>query len=178
MTFCWANTYLCRTWLCSVFHLVGWIINGRCVGHVTRPKFPSIDSISSGSHRMLLCTVCYCSRVIFYSRHVHSPTSGGPYFWAAMLSKPSNAPLASWITGWFNLLGQVAVTTGIRRVTYDASFSIAHLVLPELVLRVPPSSRLPVLLGPVSYRAPRPTLGYTQQFSLPRVQHLNTLIHQ
>lgn len=42
------------------------------------------------------------------------PTSGGPYFWAAMLSDPKNAPLASWITGWFNLLGQVAVTTGIR----------------------------------------------------------------
>lgn len=41
------------------------------------------------------------------------PTSGGPYYWAAMLSKPKSAPLASWITGWFNLLGQVAVTTGI-----------------------------------------------------------------
>ncbi|KIK64096.1 hypothetical protein GYMLUDRAFT_162060 [Collybiopsis luxurians FD-317 M1] len=41
------------------------------------------------------------------------PTSGGPYFWAAMLSRPKDAPLASWITGWFNLLGQVAVTTGI-----------------------------------------------------------------
>ncbi|KAJ7050965.1 APC amino acid permease [Mycena amicta] len=41
------------------------------------------------------------------------PTSGGPYFWAAMLSKPKSAPLASWVTGWFNLLGQVAVTTGI-----------------------------------------------------------------
>ncbi|KAF7290835.1 Amino-acid permease BAT1 [Mycena indigotica] len=41
------------------------------------------------------------------------PTSGGPYFWAAMLSKPKGAPLASWVTGWFNLLGQVAVTTGI-----------------------------------------------------------------
>ncbi|KAI0084518.1 APC amino acid permease [Irpex rosettiformis] len=41
------------------------------------------------------------------------PTSGGPYFWAAMLSEPRNAPFASWVTGWFNLLGQVAVTTGI-----------------------------------------------------------------
>ncbi|KAG6816682.1 hypothetical protein H0H87_003933 [Tephrocybe sp. NHM501043] len=30
-----------------------------------------------------------------------------------MLSEEENAPLASWITGWFNLLGQVAVTTGI-----------------------------------------------------------------
>ncbi|KAL4072088.1 amino acid/polyamine transporter I [Scleroderma citrinum] len=41
------------------------------------------------------------------------PTSGGPYYWAAMLSNPESAPLTSWITGWFNLLGQVAVTTGI-----------------------------------------------------------------
>lgn len=41
------------------------------------------------------------------------PTSGGPYFWAAMLSKPQHAAMASWICGWFNLLGQVAVTTGI-----------------------------------------------------------------
>ncbi|KAG5219886.1 APC amino acid permease [Salix suchowensis] len=41
------------------------------------------------------------------------PTSGGPYFWAAMLSKPEQAAFASWVTGWFNLLGQVAVTTGI-----------------------------------------------------------------
>jgi len=41
------------------------------------------------------------------------PTSGGPYFWAAMLAKQKDAAFASWITGWFNLLGQVAVTTGI-----------------------------------------------------------------
>ena len=45
------------------------------------------------------------------------PTSGGPYFWAAMIAKPQNAAFASWITGWFNLLGQVAVTTGIECVT-------------------------------------------------------------
>ncbi|EMD35719.1 hypothetical protein CERSUDRAFT_115678 [Gelatoporia subvermispora B] len=41
------------------------------------------------------------------------PTSGGPYFWAAMVSPPERAAFASWVTGWFNLLGQVAVTTGI-----------------------------------------------------------------
>jgi hypothetical protein len=33
-----------------------------------------------------------------------------------MISKPQDAPFASWVTGWFNLLGQVAVTTGIRFV--------------------------------------------------------------
>ena len=66
------------------------------------------------------------------------PTSGGPYFWAAILAPPGQAAFWSWITGWlvlkilykpghgpqfcdvdvltnlrFNLLGQVAVTTGI-----------------------------------------------------------------
>ncbi|RDW71618.1 hypothetical protein BP6252_08181 [Coleophoma cylindrospora] len=41
------------------------------------------------------------------------PTSGGPYFWSAMLAPEKHSAFASWITGWFNLLGQVAVTTGI-----------------------------------------------------------------
>ena len=41
------------------------------------------------------------------------PTSGGPYFWAAILAPDDKSPFYSWITGWFNLLGQVAVTTGI-----------------------------------------------------------------
>ncbi|KAI1793757.1 APC amino acid permease [Ganoderma leucocontextum] len=49
------------------------------------------------------------------------PTSGGPYFWAAMLSDPQHAAFASWITGWFNFLGQVACTTSI-------SFTIANFV--------------------------------------------------
>ncbi|KAI0738203.1 APC amino acid permease [Daedaleopsis nitida] len=49
------------------------------------------------------------------------PTSGGPYFWAAMLSEPKDAAFASWVTGWFNLLGQVAVTTGI-------SYAIANFI--------------------------------------------------
>jgi amino acid transporter len=42
------------------------------------------------------------------------PTSGGPYYWAAMLA-PNDyyAAFFSWITGWFNFVGQFAVTTGI-----------------------------------------------------------------
>lgn len=35
------------------------------------------------------------------------PTSGGPYFWAAMLAPTDrSAAFFSWITGWFNFLGQ------------------------------------------------------------------------
>ncbi|KAH8601733.1 amino acid/polyamine transporter I [Bisporella sp. PMI_857] len=49
------------------------------------------------------------------------PTAGGPYYWSAMLAPANHAAFASWITGWFNLLGQVAVTTGI-------SFGCANLI--------------------------------------------------
>lgn len=28
------------------------------------------------------------------------PTSGGPYFWAAMLAPPKYGPVAAWFTGW------------------------------------------------------------------------------
>src|ERR1700733_2836316 len=40
------------------------------------------------------------------------PTPGGLYSWAAKLSE-SNSGAWSWFTGWFNLLGQVAVTAAI-----------------------------------------------------------------
>ena len=41
------------------------------------------------------------------------PTSGGPYFWAYMLAPQDRAPFFAWVTGWFNLIGQIAVTTAI-----------------------------------------------------------------
>ena len=40
------------------------------------------------------------------------PTAGGLYYWSAKLAK-RNGPAWAWFTGWFNLLGQVAITAGI-----------------------------------------------------------------
>ena len=40
------------------------------------------------------------------------PTAGGLYYWSAKLA-PRNGAAWSWFTGWFNFLGQVAVTAGI-----------------------------------------------------------------
>lgn len=40
------------------------------------------------------------------------PTAGGLYYWSAKLAT-RNPARWSWFTGWFNLLGQVAVTAGI-----------------------------------------------------------------
>ena len=50
------------------------------------------------------------------------PTAGGLYYWAAKLAPGNSAPIWSWFTGWFNLLGQVAVTAGI---SFGCAFSIA-----------------------------------------------------
>jgi amino acid permease (GABA permease) len=41
------------------------------------------------------------------------PTAGGLYYWAAKLAPGGSGPVWSWFTGWFNLLGQVAITAGI-----------------------------------------------------------------
>ncbi|VFQ74680.1 unnamed protein product [Cuscuta campestris] len=49
------------------------------------------------------------------------PTSGGLYYWSAMLAGPNWAPFASWLTGWFNIVGQWAITASI-------DFSLAQLI--------------------------------------------------
>ena len=42
------------------------------------------------------------------------PTAGGVYYWAALLSNPKWAPIASWITGWLTLVGNWTVTLSIN----------------------------------------------------------------
>jgi amino acid permease (GABA permease) len=52
------------------------------------------------------------------------PTAGGLYYWSAKLAR-SNGPAWSWFTGWFNFLGQVAITAGID---FGAAFFINFLL--------------------------------------------------
>ncbi|KAF3792360.1 Amino-acid permease BAT1-like protein [Nymphaea thermarum] len=49
------------------------------------------------------------------------PTSGGLYYWSARLSGKEWAPFASWLTGWFNIVGQWAGTASV-------DFSLAQLL--------------------------------------------------
>ncbi|KAK3442679.1 hypothetical protein EUGRSUZ_B02858 [Eucalyptus grandis] len=49
------------------------------------------------------------------------PTSGGLYYWSAKLAGRNWAPFASWLTGWFNIVGQWAITASI-------DFSLAQLI--------------------------------------------------
>jgi amino acid permease (GABA permease) len=52
------------------------------------------------------------------------PTAGGLYYWSAKLARKNSAAW-SWFTGWFNFLGQVAVTAGID---FGAAFFINALL--------------------------------------------------
>jgi amino acid permease (GABA permease) len=53
------------------------------------------------------------------------PTAGGLYYWAAKLAPAKTGPVWSWFTGWFNFLGQVAVTAGID---FGAAFFVHALL--------------------------------------------------
>jgi amino acid permease (GABA permease) len=55
------------------------------------------------------------------------PTAGGVYYWAALLSTPRWAPIASWITGWLTLVGNWTVTLSIN-------FGGAQLILSAISL--------------------------------------------
>lgn len=59
------------------------------------------------------------------------PTAGGLYWWAGQLAK-KNKRVWAWYTGWFNFLGEVAVTAGI-----DYGAAITWMALLNLVLDVP-----------------------------------------
>ncbi|KXN91535.1 Amino-acid permease BAT1 [Leucoagaricus sp. SymC.cos] len=94
------------------------------------------------------------------------PTSGGPYFWAAMLSNPQGAPLASWITGWFNFLGQVAVTTGI-------SFACANFLSTACTLKsdfIPSPKRTIGIYAAVLF-----TQGLINTFGVQLLHYLNNV---
>lgn len=93
------------------------------------------------------------------------PTSGGPYFWAAMLAPPRWSPFAAWLTGWYNLLGQVAVTTGI-------SFGLANLISTAVVVKNPdfaPSPRITIGI----YAAVLVSHGVVNTFGVRFLRYLN-----
>ncbi|KAI0757934.1 APC amino acid permease [Fomes fomentarius] len=94
------------------------------------------------------------------------PTSGGPYFWAAMLSEPGNAPLASWVTGWFNLLGQVAVTTSI---SYAAANFISTLATFNTDFVPSPPTTIAIYAGVLICQ------GLVNTFGVRLLKHINNI---
>jgi amino acid permease (GABA permease) len=91
------------------------------------------------------------------------PTAGGLYYWSAKLA-PKNGPAWSWFTGWFNFLGQVAVTAGID---FGAAFFI-HALL-SLVFNLSSAHWITVLI----YAVVLLVHGLLNQFGIRLVATLN-----
>lgn len=95
------------------------------------------------------------------------PTAGGPYYWAAMLAPAKHSAFSSWITGWFNLLGQVAVTTGI-------SFGLAGLI--STTITVKSTSYEPTAAKTIGiYAAVLVSHGVVNTFGVHVLKYLNNI---
>ncbi|KAI0036099.1 amino acid/polyamine transporter I [Vararia minispora EC-137] len=65
------------------------------------------------------------------------PTSAGLYYFSAKLAPPEWAPLASWITGWANVTGQIALLCSIE---YTCALMITTAIATGSDSRIIPSS--------------------------------------
>ncbi|TPX30349.1 hypothetical protein SmJEL517_g06072 [Synchytrium microbalum] len=82
--------------------------------------FPAIAvAITTGGSKALLISfpivTILCFFVSMSMAEIVSayPTSGGLYYWSANLAGPRWAPLASYITGYFNYIGLSGITTAV-----------------------------------------------------------------
>ncbi|KAJ5545553.1 Amino acid/polyamine transporter I [Penicillium sp. DV-2018c] len=74
----------------------------------------SISLTSGGSTSVVwglvtagFCNLCIaCSLAEFLSAY---PTAGGQYHWVAAIAWPSTVPILSWVTGWVNVAGWIAL---------------------------------------------------------------------
>ncbi len=55
------------------------------------------------------------------------PTAGGLYYWASKMGGPA----WGWFTGWFNLIGQIAITAGIDYGAAIFTDALLQLLWPE-----------------------------------------------
>ncbi|GBF99453.1 amino-acid permease [Raphidocelis subcapitata] len=53
------------------------------------------------------------------------PTSGGMYYWMSKLAGKRVGPWACWVTGWLNLLGQIAAVSAVAALAADLTITMA-----------------------------------------------------
>jgi amino acid transporter len=91
------------------------------------------------------------------------PTAGGLYYWAAKVA-PKNGAAWAWFCGWFNFLGQVAVTAGI-----DFGFAAFFTAFLKIAFDVEPTRLIVV----ASYTGILAIHGLMNTFGIKLVAFLN-----
>ena len=93
------------------------------------------------------------------------PTAGGLYYWAAKVA-PKNGAAWAWFCGWFNFLGQVAVTAGI-----DFGFAAFFTAFLNIAFNVEPTKLIVV----ASYTGVLALHGLMNTFGIKLVALLNDI---
>ncbi len=77
------------------------------------------------------------------------PTAGGLYYWASKLGfRGRGGPAWGWYTGWFNLIGQIAITAGIAYGAAITLDTLLHAWFPSIPANVFYISSSGVFLDP------------------------------
>lgn len=80
-----------------------------------------------------ICNLCLAmSMAEFLSAY---PTAGGQYYWVAVVTPKRWVPLASWITGWINVSGWIALTTAGSLLASQLIASLVYLYHPDFLLK-------------------------------------------
>ncbi|KAH7066596.1 amino acid permease-domain-containing protein [Paraphoma chrysanthemicola] len=80
-----------------------------------------------------ICNVCLAASLAeFLSAY---PTAGGQYHWVAVITPKKYVPIASWITGWINVSGWIALTTSGGLLASQLISGLISLFHPDFALK-------------------------------------------
>jgi amino acid transporter len=78
-----------------------------------------------------ICNLCIAASLAeFLSMY---PTAGGQYHWVAVISWPNWVPVLSWITGWINVAGWIALVATAGLLASQLILGIISLMNPNYV---------------------------------------------
>ncbi|GAA5993384.1 hypothetical protein JCM10908_002639 [Rhodotorula pacifica] len=104
-----------REWSTLESFAISFSIISICTGLTTSFL---LGMTNGGSGVMSLGWICVSIMTFFVALSMAEvvsavPSSGGPYHWSALLARPQHSAFISYLTAYFNFLGQAAVTTSI-----------------------------------------------------------------
>lgn len=97
------------------------------------PQYNGSDNINSYSIVSFICSIAIALSLAEIASIY--PTAGGQYHWVAALAPPRQKIIASWLTGWISVGGQIVLTA-------SAAF-VAGLQFQSLITLSHPNSYMP-----------------------------------
>ncbi|OKL57582.1 hypothetical protein UA08_07277 [Talaromyces atroroseus] len=115
----------------SMLGLAFAILNFVAQSAVGREYKCRLGYLSLGLVTAGFCNLCIAASLAeFLSTY---PTAGGQYHWVAVISWPKWVPVLSWITGWINVAGWVALVATAGLLASELIIGVIYLMHPSYV---------------------------------------------